>query len=83
MSMKDFARRGYFTIKFIQKYYPTLGVGVANGHPDVYYLYYKEEWDKRAPDDDLKEFRKFTSKTTRKCGDDIAKIKQTFKEIEP
>lgn len=53
ITMKDFAKRAYFSILFMDQHHPELGVGIeSGGDPNIRYLKYNESWDGEAPPED-------------------------------
>jgi hypothetical protein len=60
IAMKDFVKRAYFSILFMDQHHPELGVGLeSNGVPNIRDLYYNELWDIEAPSDDKNECREY------------------------
>jgi hypothetical protein len=60
--MKEFAKRAYFAIMFMNQYRPALGVGVEpDGVPRVTYLPYDKERDEDATPEDIEEYKKYTT----------------------
>lgn len=60
--MKEFAKRAYFAIMYLNTQ-PDSKVGVEpNGFPTIIYLDYNKEWDKEASEKDIEEFRISTEK---------------------
>jgi hypothetical protein len=64
MTMKDFVKRAYFAIMFMNQYHPGLGVGVEpDGIPSIKYMYYDKEWDREPAKDspqDIEDCKKYT-----------------------
>jgi 20S proteasome alpha/beta subunit len=78
IKIKDFVRRAYLAIEFMDQYCPALGVGVEpGGVPNIKYLYYDQESDKEAAKDvpqDIKEYKEYTNNK-------LEKIMQSLESI--
>lgn len=62
ITMKEFAKRAYFAIMFMNQYRPALGVGVEQDDvPRVTYLPYDIEKDEDATPKDIEEYKKYTA----------------------
>jgi 20S proteasome alpha/beta subunit len=75
ITMKDFTKRGFLAMMYMDKYCPGLGVGVEPyGAPDITYLNYNEERDHPPPEQDMLEFKKYTDER-------LGQFKQGFDAI--
>jgi 20S proteasome alpha/beta subunit len=60
ITMKDFAKRAYFSILFMDQHHPKLGVGIEpDGNPNIRYLNFNELKDIEAPPIDKTECREY------------------------
>lgn len=60
ITIKDFAKRAYFSILYMDKFYPDLGVGIKeDDFPIIRYLEYDKERDREAPSEDKFECRDY------------------------
>lgn len=60
ITMKHFVKHAYFSILYMQKFYPDMGVGIKeDDHPCIRYLEYDKELDREAPPEDKIECRKY------------------------
>jgi hypothetical protein len=58
--MKHFAKHAYFSILYMQKFYPDMGVGIKErDHPCIRYLEKDKELDDEAPPEDKTECREY------------------------
>lgn len=78
MTMKEFTKRAYLAIMYMDKYCLGLGVGVeANGIPDIKYLDKNEEWDVEPVKDrpeDIEECKKYANQKLEEFGEAFQKI---------
>lgn len=60
ITMKHFAKHAYFSILYMQKFYPDIGVGIEeDDHPSIRYLDKDQELDNEAPLEDKIECREY------------------------
>ena len=75
LTIKNFSKRAYLAIMYMDQYCPGLGVGVEpDDNPDIRYLRYNEEWDRKAPAEDILEFKKLTNEK-------MEQFRQSFDKI--
>lgn len=66
ITMKEFAPKACFAIRFAEAIHPELGVGTGEHYPIVKYLPNNETWDWDAPQQDLKEFVEYAEQRLKK-----------------
>ncbi|MGC1133026.1 MAG: hypothetical protein WA941_09395 [Nitrososphaeraceae archaeon] len=60
ITMKHFAKRAYYSILYMQKFYPDLGVGIKeDDFPNIRYLERDKDLDREAPPEDKIECRDY------------------------
>jgi 20S proteasome alpha/beta subunit len=60
ITMKYFVKRAYYSILYMDKFYPDLGVGIEDDdHPCIRYLENDKDLDREAPKDDKIECREY------------------------
>jgi 20S proteasome alpha/beta subunit len=75
ITIKEFTRRAYLAIKYMEHYCRGLGVGIeSRGHPDIKYLFYDKEKDYNVSEDDIKEYKQYSEKK-------LELFKQSFDSI--
>lgn len=78
ITMKEFAKRTYFAIMYLNTQ-PDSRVGVEpNGFPTIIYLDYTNEWDKEAPEKDIKEFKLITEKKLAEYDNQLQNLANSF-----
>jgi 20S proteasome alpha/beta subunit len=78
MKMSEFIKHAYLAIMYMNSYCPSLGVGVEpGGTPDIVYLHYNAEWDKRPTKDSPQDIEECKNYVNHKLG----QFRQAFENL--